>query len=278
VDRQGALTLLQEMAISGDAVLWCATHLTTGPYLRFESLASRPALAGLQQGADSIVVIVPITNAPGMMALAACDLSREPVRWIQDVADVSTRVAVTWREQTLDDKGQPAPTDRVVTVSDAMLEQQVGTRRIALSTQLAVQTDANVLATNLLGRTSTPGWRLSGLVWDALNAEGMTSDQLTRMMTLLDGTTRNGCPVVVTDLPEWSPTPEDSVALFVEGGTYTSHDGAWQLDMTTSAPTAAGVSAKWLDMPSTPHPITAWRWQDFDPDIRWVDLSGVKVI
>jgi hypothetical protein len=70
----------------------------------------------------------------------------------------------------------------------------------------------------------------------------------------------------------------EQVALFVEGGSYTSHEGAWQLDMTTSAPTAAGVSCKWVDMPSTPHPVTAWAWQDFDPAIRWVDLSGVAVI
>ena len=277
VDRQGALTLLQEMAISGDAVLWCATHLTTGPYLHFESLASRPSLSGLYQRPDAIVVIGPVTNLPEMVELAACDLSRDPVRWIQDVADVATRVAVTWREQTLDDKGQPAPTDRVVTVSDAMLEQRVGSRRIAASTQLAGQTDANVLASNILGRTSMPGWRLSGLTWDAGIAEGMTSDQLTKMMTLLDGTTRNGCPVVVTDLPLWSPTGTDEVPLFVEGGTYTSHEGAWQLDMITSSPTAAGASARWQDFPSTPHPVTAWRWQDMHPDIRWIDLSGVSV-
>jgi hypothetical protein len=278
VDRQGALTLLQEMAISGDAVLWCATHLTTGPYLDFESLAERPALFGLFQGADSIVVIGPVTDVAGMLELAACDLSRDPVRWIQDVADVSTRVAVTWREQTLNDKGQPAPTDRVEQVADATLEQQVGTRRIAVSTQLAAQADAARVANSVLGRTSTPGWRLAGLVWDSLEAEAMTSDQLTRMMTLLDGTTRNGAPVLVTDLPEWSPTNSTELGLFVEGGTYTSHEGAWQLNMTTSAPTAAGVSATWNDMPATPHPVTAWRWQDFHPDIRWVDLSGVKVV
>jgi hypothetical protein len=98
------------------------------------------------------------------------------------------------------------------------------------------------------------------------------------MMTLLDGTTRNGCPIVVTGLPSWSPVvgrPE--VPLFVEGGTYESHDGAWRLDMTTSSPTATGVSATWQQLPSTPHPVTAWRWQDFSPDIRWVDMAGTSV-
>jgi len=278
VDRQGALTLLQELAISADSVLWCATSLTTGPYLDMEALGQRPALSGLSQGASGIVTIGPMDSVPGQVTLDACDLSRDPVRWVQDVADVSTRVAVTWREQTLNDKGQPAPTDSVVTTADPVLEARMGTRRVAVSTQLAAQADAARLAANILGRTSSPGWRISGLTWDALVSDAMTSDQLTRMMTLLDGTTRNGCPVLVTNLPPWSPVDgRAQVPLFVEGGTYTSHDGAWQLDMITSAPTAAGVSCKWEDMPSTPHPVTAWRWQDFHPSIRWVDLSGVKV-
>lgn len=278
VDRQGALDLLQELAISGDSVLWCATSLTTGPYLDLESLEERPALSGLTQGADSIVVIDLVGNVPGQVVLDACDISRDPVRWIQDVADVSTRVAVTWREQTLDDKGNPSPTDRVETVQDPALESNIGTRRIAVSTQLAAQLDAITLATSILGRTSTPGWRISGLVWDALVADNMDSDQLTRMMTLLDGTTRNGASVLVTNLPAWSPVEgHTEVPLFVEGGTYTSHEGAWQLDMVTSSPTAAGQSVKWQDLPSTPQPVTAWAWQDFDPAIRWLDLSGVTV-
>lgn len=278
VDRQGALTLLQELAISGDGVLWAAASLTTGPYLDFESLNERPALAGLSQGANGIVVIGPITSVPGSLSLDACSLSRDPVRWIQDVADVSTRVAVTWREQTLDDKGQPAPTDRVETTTDATLEGRVGTRRIAVSTQLAATGPAQSLAANILGRTSTPGWRLSGLTWDAQDDAPLSSAELTNMMTLLDGTTRNGAPIVVTDLPGWSPIDSrTSIPLFVEGGSYTSHDGAWQLDLTTSAPTAAGRSAVWNDFPSTPHPVTAWRWQDMAPDIRWVDLSGTAV-
>jgi hypothetical protein len=278
VDRQGALTLLQEMAISGDGVLWAAASLSTGPYLEFESLSERPALSGLKQGADSIVVIGPITNVPGSIALDACSLGRDPVRWIQDVADVSTRVAATWREQTLNDKGQPAPTDRVETVTDSALEATVGTRRIAISTQLAAQTPAQTLAQNTLGRTSTPGWRLSGLQWDAQDDAPLSSAELTRMMTLLDGTTRNGAPIVVSGLPPWSPVVGRSeIPLFVEGGSYESHDGAWRLNMTTSSPTAAGVSAKWQDFPSAPHPVTAWRWQDMHPSIRWVDLAGTAV-
>jgi hypothetical protein len=279
VDRQGAMTLLQEMAISGDGVLWCAAHLTTGPYLYFESLNERPALAGLSQSSvTGIVTIGPVQDVSDMIPLNACELSRDPVRWVQDVADVATRVAVTWRDQTLEG-GLPAPTDRVEQVTDPLLEKTVGSRRIAVSTQLANGGNAQTLASNILGRTSTPGWRLNGLTWEAEANTPMDSDQLGRMLTLLDSTTRNGAPILVTDLPSWSPLPDRSeIPLFVEGGVYTSHGGAWQLDMTTSAPTAAGASATWNDMPSTPHPVTAWRWQDFHPDIRWVDLSGVKVI
>jgi hypothetical protein len=279
VDRQGALTLLQELAISGDGVLWAAASLTTGPYLDFESLNERPSLAGLYQLPSGIVVIGPLSNVPGSVQIDACSISREPVRWIQDVADVSTRVATSWRDQTLDPEGKPAPTDRVETTTDAQLEKSIGSRRIAVATQLSQQTPAQQLAANILGRTSTPGWRLSGLVWDADDDAPMSSPELSAMMTLLDGTTRNGCPIVVTGLPDWSPIAQGrtEVSLFVEGGSFSSDDGAWRLDMITSAPTAAGKSATWNDFPSTPHPVTAWRWQDMAPTVRWLDLSGASV-
>lgn len=42
VDNQPATALLQSLAQSAGGVLWSATSLTTGPYLRLEDVDARP--------------------------------------------------------------------------------------------------------------------------------------------------------------------------------------------------------------------------------------------
>jgi hypothetical protein len=270
VDRQPAITLLSELATTADGVLWAATHPVTGPYLLLESLADRPALFVLAMGADNLVHIVAADPADvDALVIDACDVLLEPVRWRQDIEDMGTRVVVTWREQTLDDKGQPAPTDRTVTTANPQLEADIGVHRIAVGTQLAVQADAGLIADAILGRTGNTGWRISGLEWRADTTDQLDGEALTRMMRLLDGTTRNGLPILLTNLPAWSPIPDQRVGLYLEGGTYESVDGAWRLSLTVSAATATGMSAAWDELDP------AWQWDQMAPDIRWVDLAGV---
>lgn len=272
VDNQPAAGLLAELAASVDGVLWSATHITTGPVLVLETMADRPPLSRLVLS-NGIVVIVPgvaFTTGRGIH-LSACSVDLAPIRWQQDISDLATRVAVQWKEQTLNDKGQPAPTDRTVTVNSAELETAIGVRRMQVSTQRTTLADATAVANQLLGRLSVRGWSVKGVVWDSGDDPTIDSDRLAVFMTLLDGTSRLSLPILLDDIPAWSPVPGGSVPLFLEGGRYHSDDGYWSLDLHVSSARAIGTGVKWNQLDP------AWRWNQFDPAIRWTDLAGTTV-
>jgi hypothetical protein len=275
IDYQPADSVLIELAKSVGGALWSATSQVTGPYLWLEDIDARPALQVLAMGTDNLVHVVNSPNfaAKGGFELSACDVLLEPVTWVQTSEDDSTRVALTWQAQTLDDKGQQAPTSTIEEDYDAALEAATGQRRISVTTQLALQPDAQRVVASYLGRASTPGWRVAGLVWDMEKVEKLDADTLTKVMTILDGTTRIGVPLLLTDLPTWSPVSAGAeLPLFLEGGTFTNTDGAWTLELLTSSAAAQGASkVNWNQVSS------GWAWNEMGPEISWNDLRGVGV-
>src|SRR4029077_13408595 len=104
----------------------------------------------LNQEPGDLVRIIRTPYLDSFMQLSACRVLADPIRWRQSVADVITLVDLTWREQTLDDKGQPAPTDRHVTVTDPAAVAAYGTRRAGMLTQLSRQADADEVAARLV--------------------------------------------------------------------------------------------------------------------------------
>jgi hypothetical protein len=269
VDRKSAMDLLDELATTVDGVLWSAVHLATGQYLHLEDTTTRPALMVLAYDPGTgYVTIQTATSVPGALTLSACDVLLDPVRWVQDVADVSSRVAVRWLEQTTD-AGTPVTAEHTLTLDDPALIAALGVRRIAVSTVLTTSTDAAALAARVLARTGDHGWRIGGLTW-ATGTDDLAPDDVDRAFLLLDGTTRLGVPILLTDLPDWSPSGEDTVALFLEGGRYTFTGGHWHLDLIVSRAVAQGASTlTWDDLDPT------WTWNQLDPTMTWDDLTGV---
>ena len=269
VDNQSAGGLLADLAKSAGGALWSATSLTTGPYLRLEDIDARAPLLTLEMDAGGVVRIVPAGMPGGHgITVSACSVLLDPVRWVQDVADVATRVAVGWKDQTPD---PVKPVDRTVTVVDQTAEAATGQRRVQVSTELATLDDATRVANSMLGRLSSGGWRVAGITYrvdplDPLDAAGIAA-----VMTILDATTRIGLPLLLTDVPSWSPAPTAAdVPLYLEGATLTNTAGAWTLDLVTSAAWATGAAGvAWQDLPAE------WAWNEFDPAIRWADLAGV---
>jgi hypothetical protein len=268
VDNQATTGLLKDLAQSVDGVLWPAVHVSTGAYLRVEDPSTRSALFTLAM-IDGVVVIVPRGSAAATLDISACDVLRDPVHWQQSVADVSTRVAVSWLEQTLTDDGLPDTAEHTETLIDAELEVDHGVRRISVSTQLTSASDAISIGTRILARTGATGWRVSGFqIVDDASIEVVTDETVRMMMRLLDGTARIGLPIRLIDLPVWAPTAP-TVGVYLEGGDYEYIDGTWSLSLTVSSAVAVGESLPWADVPS------AWRWVDFDPSISWLDMVGV---
>lgn len=269
VDNQPATALLQSLAQSAGGVLWSATSLTTGPYLRLEDVDARPPLWQLVRGADNVIRVVPapVVGARGI-TLDACDLELDPVTWEQDGGDSATRVALGWKDQTPD---PTKPVDATVTLVDAAAEQTSGQRRVQVSTELAALADANQVAGSLLARLRGGGWRVGGLTYRVpaqLDPAGVAL-----VMTVLDATTRIGLPILLTGVPDWSPAPTaQDVPLYLEGAKLTNTDGAWQLELVTSSAAAQGAgTAQWDQLPAT------WLWDQFDPALTWDDLRGVGI-
>lgn len=269
VDRQQAAPLLADLATSADAVLWAATHIDSGPYLWIQSTA-RAAMLTLSRGPDGVVRIVPTAGVSGL-TVSACDVLLDPVTWRHAVADVTTRVALRWLDQTPDEDGT-FPTERTVQVTDADLEADVGTYRLGVGTVLADLADAERVADRYLARLRRDDWRLSGLTWRT-DADGgvMSTAQVRTVLALLDGTRRLAAGILLVDLPRWNPSGQGHAAVYLEGGTYDYVGGQWTLALTVSSASGRGSSITWQEMPA------AYTWDDMDPAIAWSDLIGVGV-
>lgn len=265
VDRQQVMPLLTDLATSVDAVIWSAVHITTGHYLWLEDTTQRAAMLTLAL-VDGTVQIVPAPAANGI-TLSACDVDLEPVRWTQTNADIATRAVVTWQDQST----TPDITERTVQVAYTAAEapaERYGVRRVSVASQVTSAADATTVANAVLARLfQSAAWRVGGLTYRVYPEADPT--QTSVALTLLDGTTRIGCPVLLVDLPEWSPVNGAETSGYVEGGRYTYEAGAWVLSLVMSSAAGVGESIAWDDLDP------AWTWDLFDPAISWDDLTGV---
>lgn len=268
VDRQGAFGLIGGLAVSSDGVLWPAAHAATGAYLVLEDTAERAPLREVALVGGVVTVITTTDPDVDALHLSACDLLREPVTWTQTVADVLTRASAGWKEQTLDDEGNPATADHTETVIDAPAEMTFGPRAASVSTELTTAGDATNVATRLLARSGSSDWRAQGITLDdRWNTDSDAAD-VTVLLDLLDGTRRIGAGLLLSDLPgTWTPITGDA-PVYVEGGTYTFDQGAWVLELTVSNARGQGQSAAWDEMTPT------WQWDQWDPAVSWNDLRG----
>ena len=265
VDNQPAAGLLSELTSSVDGILWAATHSVTGPYLEVEDPGVRPPDQTLKLVGGVVEIVEALDTAT---PISACDLPQDSVQWNQDVGDVVTRSAIGWLEQVPPDADDPSVStlEHTHTTIDPVRESKYGQRRYGVETQLITDADAANVATRILNRTQL-GWRASGLTVDDSFTEEMSPPVL---LSLLDGTSRNGLLLKLDELPEWSPVGAE-VGVYLEGGTYRFDDGWWVLDLTVSSARSSGQSVVWNQPPA------AWTWNSFDPAISWDDLTGVGI-
>lgn len=274
VDNRPSGDLLHQLAQSVGGALWSAATANGDAFVWLEDINNRPAMHRLVMDPDGVIRIhlaADVVEGAKSIVVDACDVLLEPVEWVQTTEDDATRVVVSWRDQTKDNDGNDAPTQRDVMADDPAQEAATGRRRVQVGTELAVQADAEFLADSLLARLNTPGWRIGGLVWD-LTLDPVDADTLERVMKILDGVTRLGLGILLTNVPDWAPPATgDDVWLFLEGGRFINQDGAWRLELLTSAGVSQGASLSWDEVPAD------WSWDEFDASITWNDLYGVGV-
>jgi hypothetical protein len=271
-DARPAAGLLTEVAQSVGGALWAPTSVAAQTALRIEDVDARPALFRLVKTGGVIVIAVAPTVGTTGIELDACLLLLDPVRWAQDSTDTATQVAIGWQEQTAPGP-PPTLTARTETRTNDALTATRGRFRVGISTDLATLTDAANLADTMLARLSIGGWRVTGLVWQIDADDVLDGPALSRVMQVLDGTTRIGLPILVTGLPAWSPiSPETTLPMYLEGGRFSNTRGAWRLELETSSAVSQGkASVTWDQLPAD------WLWDQFDPGISWDDLAGVGI-
>ena len=268
VDAQPAADLIAELASSVDAVAWSAVHQTTGPYYWIEDPDLRiPLLVLRRNPATGLVGLAVGADMPGVTRLRAGLILEEPFTPTQDVSDVATRVDVVWLEQGVDDQGKPETTERHIKLVDPGLEEHYGQRNHYRGTQLQSYADGYAVATRLLKRLDQSGWRIKDLTWDTRHTI-WDPDTVAAALDLLDGTHRIGMPILLTDMPSWTPVGPH-LGAYVEGGSYACEQGHWRLQTTLSRAGSTGRSLHWEDADPT------WAWDDLDPDLAWDDLMAV---
>jgi hypothetical protein len=176
---------------------------------------------------------------------------------------------VSWLSQTLDDQGQPAPTEVHQVSVDQGAVDEFGQRRLGLSTQLTTAQDAAQIGDRVMSRSRAVGWRASALTWDTQLPVDFADSDRAAAMTILNGAKRIGLPIVLTELPAWAPADADETPLYLEGGTYVFEGGRWRFELTVSPAGLTGGGLAWRDVDPS------FKWNKFDPAIRWVDMYGV---
>lgn len=272
VDHTAAAELLTEIGTSVDGVLWSATHPVIGPFVRLEDPSARIALYELELigGIIRVIAVDSSADPAAPPEISACDVLRDPVRFASDVSDLATRVSVSWLAQTVDDEGNPTTDARRVDVEDREAESYAGVRAVNVDSILTTAGDAERVADQLIARLGA-SWRISGLVVADSDFAVPDATAARTLVMLLDGVTRGGQPLLLTDLPDWSPTGV-AAPVYLEGGSYAFVAGGWELDLIVSRAAGQGQNATWDQIPNDP----AWIWDAWDPALTWDDLRGVS--
>jgi hypothetical protein len=242
----------------------------SGFYLWLEDTWARDALAHLTQnpGTGLITIAGDNPNTAAGVVLNSCDVLRDAIRFGQDTGDAITIADVAWNEQTTEGGLPAAPLERhEVSQDDAGLA-RYGPRRASITTQLSRQADALGVVSHVLARAHSVQWHATGVTWDFDVSQEWDDGLRAAALTLLDGTSRIGCPLTITDLPAWVPE-SPALSAYVDGGQYTFAGGRWLLELNITSAAGAGQSIIWNAA------APGWRWRDFDPTISWAALWGV---
>lgn len=263
VDAQPVLDVIQSLAQSVGGVAW-VTADEQGPYLWMEDPTQRSGLRQFQIDPNTGHVSIGPLNPQFVQAGGwwAGDILRDPLAWTRDPTQSINLVAVSWlRRAGLNDQGNPEYDQIVLEVADRHSDK--GIRSLQIDTELSDDSPARRLAARWLAQVQTSAWIMAGMTVDTavLGRDAPAIDGPARVgvvMDLLDCRIRIGYRILITQLPDWSPSGTQQ-AYYIDGGTCTWTNQRWTLDLTASA-NAIGAGA---------------RFNEFPPGTKLSDFSGL---
>lgn len=262
IDNQDPWSVLTNIATSTGAIIWPATHATTGPYIRVEDLDKRQALYALKIPPTGSITIDPsASNAVPVPASTVHDT----VTIRRDTTDLATLVKVTWKDVTRNDKGEIETHDRAEYAQDPARLTAYGYRSLSISTDLDTADQARDLAEKTLARTAPGGWQIPAATWNTATPD---SDPLS-VIAALDSTRRIGLPIMITGVAPWVPG-SPNIPVYLDGGSYTFSSGAWTLALTLTRAATTAAALTWRQMPA---PAV---WSRFT-QVTWAQLSAATI-
>lgn len=276
VDRQPALSLMQDVARSTDTALYVVRGESGETPLKWLyhglSLDHPGRVFELDVGSG----LYEIVDASGVEEVAlSADYLDGGVNYRKGLGQLVTHAEVEYWDPI-------GETDVSVLYVNGAAEAAHGTRRENIRTQLVDQADAETLAARTLLR-GVPSWRTETLTWDPTDG-GPTSSLIgtTTMFRFLRLRDRVGLGVLISDLPAWVPAEVDYV--FVEGGVLRyladdfphadGHPGRWVVTMALVPSSGIGRGITYAEALSE-HP--GMTYENVDPAVRYIDALAVGV-
>jgi hypothetical protein len=272
VDRQPALSLLQDVARSTDTGLYLVAGEAGETPLKylFHGLSLDHPGRVFELDVDTYRVVDAAGVAEVTISTGYLDAG---VDYHKGLAQLVTGAQVDY----WDDVGL---VDVSVLYANAGAEDLHGTRREALRTQLVDQVNAELLAARTLLR-GVPSWRTETLTWDADDGGPPTAAALT-LQRFLRSRDRVGLGVLITDLPSW--VPDESAYVFVEGGEFRyladradrgdGNVGRWVVTVAVVPSAGVGLGITYTQALAE-HP--AMTYENIDPAVRYIDALAVGV-
>lgn len=262
IDSQEPWGLLTSIAHSTGAILWPATHATTGPYIRFEDLDKRQALYALKIPPTGSITIDP---AAQNAVIVPANSITDKVTIKRDTTDLATLIDIRWKETTYNDKGELETHDHSETTRDAARLAEYGHRSLSISTDLDSAQQARELAERTLARTAPGGWQIPAATWHTTTPD---TNPLS-VIAALDSTRRIGLPIMITGVATWVPGAPN-IPVYLDGGSYTFSKGEWTLSLNL---TRAATPANALTWRQTPAPVV---WSRLNR-LTWAELSAAQL-
>lgn len=262
IDSRDPWSLLTSIAHSTGAIIWPATHATTGPYIRFEDLDQRRALYALKiPQTGSITIEAAEANAVKVPARSV----HNNVTIKRDTTDLATVVKISWKEVTRNDTGEIETHDHAEYAQAPARLAAYGYRSLSISTDLDSHAQAQELANKTLARTAPGGWQIPAATWVTTLPE---TDPLS-VIAALDSTRRIGLPVIITGVANWVPG-SPSIPVYLDGGSYVFTKRAWTLNLNLTRAATPANALIWRQMPSQAV------WSRFT-QLKWADLSAATI-
>jgi hypothetical protein len=115
VDNQPIYGLMEDLAVSGDGILWPIGYRVL--WVEDPETRGSTGTFGPDPGGSGLITVT-ASRPTGGVVLDSCDVLQDGLELGQTAGDVINRVSLTWLDQTLDEAGKPAPTDITIYVDD----------------------------------------------------------------------------------------------------------------------------------------------------------------